>query len=416
MPPQSTDRIAITGMGVISPIGQSVDAFWSALVNGVSGISTIERFSTEGMRVKNGGEIKTLRDLTGTSEHPLPSCRASQFLILAADEALRMAHWYDPLNPPHPPYPPLRDPSPSLRDTLGVVIGTALGGIEHAEYLMEQPRDLHALTGALYDGPTRTLAHWLHVTGPVMTISTACASGATSLGVAADLLGAGTADAVIAGGVDILCRFVMQGFNRMRSLTRDTVRPFDRRRSGLLLGEGAGIVVLERLSAARQRGVQPLGFLLGDASCADGSHISAPDTAGRGLEHTMRLAMRNVGVVPEDIDFISAHGTGTPANDRVETSVFKNVLGARAHTIPINSIKAHMGHTMGAAATLETIMCLLASRHGQIPPTLNYGEADPECDLDYVPNNVRSVRPRISLKTAAGFAGCNACLVLEGAE
>jgi 3-oxoacyl-[acyl-carrier-protein] synthase II len=398
--PQSTDRIAITGMGVVSPLGQGVEAFWSGLVHGKCGISSIERFSTEGMRVKNGGEIKTLNEPPQTHDHPLPRCRASQFLIIAASEALQMAHWHEP----------------SLTDQrLGVVIGSALGGIGQAEHLMERPHDLHALTGALYDGPTRNLAQWLRVAGPVMTISTACASGATSLGVAADLLRAGTARAVIAGGVDILCRFVMQGFNRMRSLTRDKVRPFDRRRSGLLLGEGAGIVVLERASEARQRGAPPLGFLLGHASCADGSHISAPDTAGRGLEHTMRLAMHNAGVGPEQVDFISAHGTGTPVNDRIETSVFKNVLGARAYSLPINSIKAHIGHTMGAAATLETIMCLLAWRYGQIPPTLNYSEPDPECDLDYIPGSARLCRPRISLKTAAGFAGCNACLVLEGA-
>jgi 3-oxoacyl-[acyl-carrier-protein] synthase II len=401
----STERIAITGMGVVSPIGQGVNPYWESLVTGASGIATIERFSTEGMRVKSGGEIKVLSDLRATGDRPLPDCRASQFLVLAAGEALEMAHW--------------RESSPE-DPRLGVVIGSALGGIGQAEHLLDQPRlvqprDLHALTGALYDGPTRNLAHWLGANGPVITVSTACASGATSLGVAADLLRAGTATAVIAGGVDILCRFVMQGFTRMRSLTRDMVRPFDRRRGGLLLGEGAGIVLLERHSSALQRGVSPLGFLRGHASCADGSHISAPDTAGRGLEHTIRLAMRNAGVTPDEVDFISAHGTGTPQNDRVETSVFKKVLGARAYAIPVNSIKAHMGHTMGAAATLETIMCLLAWRHGQIPPTLNYGEVDPECDLDYVPNHARSAHPHIMLKTAAGFAGCNACLVLEGA-
>lgn len=397
------DRIAITGMGVVSPIGQGVTAYWSSLVAGTCGISTIERFSTEGMRVKSGGEIQTFTPfmgLAGTEERPLPHCRASRFLALATSEALAMASWRE---------------SPPKDHRLGVVIGSALGGIGQAERLLEQPRDIHALTGALYDGPTRNLAHWVGATGPVITVSTACASGATSLGVAADLLHAGTATAVIAGGVDILCRFVMQGFTRMRSLTRDMVRPFDRRRSGLLLGEGAGIVILEHASSAEHRGVSPLGFLRGHASCADGSHISAPDTAGRGLEHTIRLAMDNADVTPEQIDFISAHGTGTPQNDRVETSVFKKVLGARAYAIPVNSIKAHMGHTMGAAATLETIMCLLAWRHGQIPPTLNYGEPDPECDLDYVPGHARSARPQISLKTAAGFAGCNACLVLEGA-
>lgn len=400
LPVQPADSIAITGMGVVSPIGQDVETYWSSLINGTCGISAIERFSTEGMRVKSGGEIKALSNRTGMGDQSLPSCRASQFLILAAREALHMAHWYE---------------SPPATSCLGVVIGSALGGIEQGERLLEQPRDLRALTGALYDGPTRNLAHWFRVPGPVMTISTACASGATSLGVAADLLRAGMATTVVAGGVDILCRFVMQGFNRMRSLTRDQVRPFDRRRNGLLLGEGAGVVVLEKAASAQQRGVPPLGFLRGHASCADGSHISVPDTAGRGLEHTIRLALHNAGVTPEQVDFISAHGTGTPQNDRVETSVFKKVLGARAYAIPVNSIKAHMGHTMGAAATLETIMCLLAWRHGQIPPTLNYGEPTPECDLDYVPNHARAARPRISLKTAAGFAGCNACLVLEGA-
>jgi len=248
----------------------------------------------------------------------------------------------------------------------------------------------------------------------MLTVSTACASGATSLGLAADLLRADAATAVVAGGVDVLCRFVMRGFNHLRSLTRDEVRPFDRRRQGLLLGEGAGLVVLERASTAQQRGVRPFGYLLGHASCADGAHITAPDPAGRGLEQAIRLAMANAGVPGEAIEFISAHGTGTPLNDQMETQVFKKVLGQRAYAVPVNSIKAHMGHTMGAAATLETIMCLLAWHHGEIPPTLNYAAPDPVCDLDYVTGQARVYRPRLSLNTAAGFAGCNACLVLEG--
>jgi len=207
----------------------------------------------------------------------------------------------------------------------------------------------------------------------------------------------------------------MRGFNHLRSLTRDEVRPFDRHRKGLLLGEGAGLVVLERVSTAQQRGVRPFGYLLGHASCADGAHITAPDPAGRGLEQAIRLAMANAGVPGEAIEFISAHGTGTPLNDQMETQVFKKVLGQHAYAVPVNSIKAHMGHTMGAAATLETIMCLLAWRHGEIPPTLNYTAPDPVCDLDYVTGQARASRPRLSLNTAAGFAGCNACLVLEGA-
>jgi 3-oxoacyl-[acyl-carrier-protein] synthase II len=394
------DRIAITGMGAVSPIGQGLEAFWSGLINGVSGIAPIEHFPTHHLRVRRGGEIKQLRG-TLTRDAPLPGCRASQFLIYAATEALRMARW-------HAVSEPARG--------LAVVVGSALGGIAEAERWRQQPRNVHVLASASYDGPTRQLARWLDARGPVLTLSTACASGATSLGIGADLLRAGTATAVLAGGVDVLCDFVMRGFNHLRSLTRDEIRPFDRRRKGLLLGEGAGLVVLERASTARRRGVTPYGYLAGHASCADGSHITAPDPAGRGLEQAIRLALQNAGVEHTAVEFISAHGTGTPLNDRMETQVFKNVLGAHAYAVPVNSIKAHMGHTMGAAATLETIMCLLAWQHGQIPPTLNYGEPDPECDLDYVVGQARVSRPRLSLNTAAGFAGCNACVVLEGAE
>ena len=386
-------------MGVVSPIGQGIAAFWAGLINGVSGITTIERFATHDFRVRRGGEIKQCVGLL-TCERPLPACRASQFLIYAAAEAMRMARLQDSVAP---------------ETCLGVVVGSALGGIAEAERWHAQPGDLHALGAASYDGPTRHLARWLGATGPVLTLSTACASGATSLGLAADLLRAGAATAVVAGGVDVLCHFVMRGFNHLRALTRDEVRPFDRRRKGLLLGEGAGLVVLERASTARQRGVTPYGYLLGHASCADGAHITAPDPAGRGLEQAIRLALANAGVQGEAIEFISAHGTGTPLNDQMETQVFKKVLGQHAYAVPVNSIKAHMGHTMGAAATLETIMCLLAWRYGAIPPTLNYGEPDPACDLDYVTGQARVSRPRLSLNTAAGFAGCNACLVLEGA-
>lgn len=391
--------IAITGMGVVSPIGQGIEAYWASLVHGRSGITPIEHFATHDLRVARGGEIKQLAPLW-TEERPWPASRAAQFLIHAASEALAMAQVSQSYRP---------DAS------LAVVIGSALGGIAEAERFQAQPHDVHALAAASYDGPTRALARWIGACGPVLSLSTACASGATSLGIGADLLRSGAATMVVAGGVDVLCRFVMLGFNNLRSLTREEVRPFDRRRKGLLLGEGAGLVVLERLQAARQRGATPWGYLRGHASCADGSHITAPDAEGRGLEQAMRLAMANAGVSSEEVDFISAHGTGTPLNDRMETHVFKKVLGQRAYAIPVNSIKAHMGHTMGAAATLETIMCLLAWRYGQLPPTLNYAEPDAECDLDYVTGQARLSRPRISLKTAAGFAGCNACLVLEGA-
>ncbi len=406
--PSRVSPVAITGAGVVTAIGQDLDGFWAGLVTGVSGISEIEGFPVSDLRVTRGGEVKKLqRDSPGALPggdgvaRRLPRCRASRFLIHAAREALDSAGLRGGLPEP---------------ERIGVVVGTALGGIDQAGHALAARRSLGALADSVYDGPTRNLAGWLGARGPVLTVTTACASGATSLGLGADLLRAGQADIVLAGGADVLCRFVQRGFNVLRSLTRDAVRPFDRRRSGLLLGEGAGLVVLERGDTAAGRGREPLGHLLGHASTADGAHITAPDPMGRGLELAVRTALAEAGVSPDGLDLVSAHGTGTPANDRVETEVLKRVLGQRAHAIPVNSIKAHLGHTMGAAATLEAIMCLLAGRHGRVPPTLNYAEADPDCDLDYVPGTARAWRPRVSLSTSLGFGGCNAALVLASGE
>jgi len=390
------EPVAIVGAGVTTPIGQDVAAFWSALLTGTSGISPIERFPVADLRVRRGGEIKTLTRIRDWGR--VPDCRATRLLVSAADELGAQAGLR--------PWPV--DPA-----RVAVVVGTALGGVDEWERAHGGDRRLKRLRGGLYDTPAHNLARWLGAQGPVLTVSTACASGATALGLGADLLRQGMADAVVAGGFDPLCRFVMRGFDALRALTRDELRPFDRRRSGLLLGEAAALVLLRRDAEA---GPQRLGRLLGHASTGDGSHISAPDPEGRGLERALGLAMDEAGVGPDDVDFVSAHGTGTVLNDRIETAVLKRVLGARARCIPINSIKPMMGHTMGAAATLEAIMCLLASRHGQIPPTRNLEEPDPACDLDFVPGQPRALSPRISLSTSLGFGGQNAALVLEGAR
>jgi 3-oxoacyl-[acyl-carrier-protein] synthase II len=269
---------------------------------------------------------------------------------------------------------------------------------------------LVAAAADLRDSPAHALAAWLGARGPVLTVSSACASGATALGLGADLLRQDAVDLVVAGGYDILCRFVMRGFDALRSLARDRVRPFDRRRTGLLLGEAAGLVLLAREADAPG---PPLGRLLGHGSASDASHIAAPDGEGRGLEAAIRAALAAGDVGVDDLDFVSAHGTGTILNDRIETAVLRRVLGNRAAAVPVNSIKGALGHTMGAAATLEALMCLLAGRDGWIPPTVGYEEADPACDLDYVRGACRSVRPRRMLSTSLGFGGCNAALVLE---
>jgi 3-oxoacyl-[acyl-carrier-protein] synthase II len=381
--------IAVVAAGVATPVGLDLETFWSGLVTGVDGTSRIERFDVSDLRVGRGGEIKKLAALADSRR---AHCRASAMLLTAAADLL-----------PHAAL--TAEPA-----RIAVVLGTALGGVDELDRAVSDARDARAAAAGLYDSPAHALARRLGADGPVLTVSTACASGATALGVGADLLNADAADLVVAGGYDVLCRFVMRGFDALRSLTRDRVRPFDRRRSGLLLGEAAALVLLARESDARAS----LGRLLGHASSSDGSHIAAPDPDGRGLEHAVRGAMAAAGIAVADIDLVSAHGTGTVLNDRIETSVLKRVLGGHAYAVPVNSIKGALGHTMGAAATLEAIMCLLSARDGVVPSTLGYEEPDPACDLDYVPRAARHARTRISLSTSLGFGGCNAALVLEG--
>jgi 3-oxoacyl-[acyl-carrier-protein] synthase II len=382
------EPVRIVAAGVVTPVGGDLDAFWSALLTGADGISAIERFRVDDLKVRRGGEIKKLSERTEDV-----TCRASRLLAAAADDLLARA----PLD---------ADPA-----RVAVVVGTALGGVEELERALDDPADARHAAGALYDAPAHALAARLGTQGPVLTVSTACASGATALGLAADLLRAGTVDRVIAGGYDILCRFVMRGFDVLRSLTRERVRPFDRRRSGLLLGEAAALVLM-----ARDGGATPcLGRLLGHASAGDGVHISAPDPAGRGLALTVRQALAEAGVAADAIDLVSAHGTATPLNDRVESRVLREALGARAGSVPVHAIKGGLGHTMGAAATLEAIVCLLATRHGVIPHTLGCEEPDPECALDIVTARPRPATVGLSLSTSLGFGGCNAALVLEGA-
>ncbi len=387
MRPLRPEPVAILAAGVATPIGLDLDAFWSGLLAGADGLSAIERFPTADLRVGRGGEIKKLPPVA----LGLRSRAAALLVAAAADLEARSR----------------LDAAP---ERIAVVVGTALGGVEELDHALTDDRRARRALDGLYDSPAHALAAWLGARGPVVTVSSACASGATSLGLGADLLREGVADLVIAGGYDILCRFVMRGFDALRSLARERVRPFDRRRSGLLLGEAAGLVLLAREPDARGG---RLGRLLGHGSASDASHVAAPDAEGRGLQAAIRAALAAGDVDAADLDFVSAHGTGTVLNDRIETSVLRRVLGNRAGAVPVNSIKGALGHTMGAAATLEAIMCLLAGRDGWIPPTVGFEEPDPACDLDYVPGTCRAVRPRRMLSTSLGFGGCNAALVLE---
>ena len=388
----TVEPVSLVAAGVVTPFGADLDAFWSGLITGSDGISMIERFPVDDLRVGRGGEIKKLRALPAARR---VGCRASQLLLAAAEDLL------------------VRSPISAEPARVAVVLGTALGGVGELERAMAPGGRARHAAGALYDSPAHALAHRLDARGPVLTVGAACAAGATALGHGADLLRADVVDVVVAGGYDALCRFVMRGFDALRSLTRERVRPFDRRRSGLLLGEAAALVIMTREGATRG---PRLGRLLGHASASDGSHIAAPDANGRGLELAARQALEEAGLTAADVDFVSAHGTGTPLNDRIEADVLKRVLGRRASDIPVNSIKAAVGHTMGAAAALEAVMCLLAGREGVVPYTLGLEEPDPACELDLVMATPRAARPRISLSTSLGFGGCNAALVLEALD
>lgn len=388
-----TERIAVTAAGVVTPIGQDLDTFWAALLTGTDGISAIERFPVGDLRVGRGGEIKKLT--RPVNWRRVPDCRATRLLVSAADDLCAQAGGRPDVDP----------------ERLAVVVGTALGGVEEGERALKGG-SARRLRGALYDAPAHRLARWLGARGPAITVATACASGATALGIGSEMLRRGEADAVVAGGYDVLCRFVMRGFDGLRSLTRERVRPFDRRRSGLLLGEAAGLLLLRR---EREAGPARLGTLLGYGSASDAAHIAAPDPHGRGIERAMLMALADAGVAPDEIDFVSAHGTATPLNDPIEAAALRRVLGPSGGGVPVNSIKGALGHTMGAAAALEAIVCLLAGRRGQVPATLGLEERDPACDLDCVQGVARSLRPRVSLSTSLGFGGCNAALVIGSA-
>jgi len=386
------EPVSLVAAGAVTPFGGDVDAFWSGLVTGGDAISMIERFPVDDLRVGRGGEIKKLRPLPGARR---VRCRATQLLLAAAEDLLA------------------RSAISAAPERIAVVLGTALGGVGELERAMAPGGRARHAVDALYDSPAHALARRLGARGPVMTVGAACAAGATALGNGADLLRADVVDVVVAGGYDALCRFVMRGFDALRSLTRERVRPFDKRRSGLLLGEAAGLVLMTREGATTG---PRLGRLLGHASASDGSHVAAPDANGRGLELAIRSALDEAGLTPADVEFVSAHGTGTLVNDRIEADVLRRVLGRRAAETPVNSIKASIGHTMGAAAALEAVMCLMAGREGVVPQTLGLEEPDPACELDHVIGSPRAARPRISLSTSLGFGGCNAALVLEAVD
>jgi beta-ketoacyl-acyl-carrier-protein synthase II len=317
--------------------------------------------------------------------------------------------------------------SESLQEDVGVLIGSAIGNFDKADeglqvYRTQGLRAAHpfAITSTLVNMPAHHASHVTQAKGPISAIATACATGTQSIGEAADVIRRGAATIMIAGGVEGLIRdFAIAGFSAMRALsTRNEApetasRPFDKTRDGFVYSEGCGIMILEQLDHARARGARIYAEVLGSAASSDAYHMAAPDPTGSGAVRAMKWALRDARIDPNEIGYINAHGSATPINDVVETLAIKKLFGEQAYSIPISSTKSMIGHCMGGAGTLEAIATAMTIYTRRIHPTINYHEPDPECDLDYVPNQAREAHVRVALSNSFGLGGQNACLVLS---
>ena len=409
-------RVVVTGIGVVSPIGHTVEEFWHNLTHGVSGVAPVTAFDASPFTCRIAGEVK---DFEPTQYMDAKAARRSsrfvQFAVAATKMALADARFaIDDHN----------------RDSVAVVMNTGGGGMPDVVegerfFLTKGPgRVSPLLIPALIPNMASCQVSMIWgIHGPVITSIEACASGIYALVEAKRLIDMGEAVAVIAGSSEAaLIPVVFAAFCNMRALStsngepQKACRPFDLNRDGFVAGEGAGVMILERYEDARQRGAPIYAEVLGGSLTADAYHVTAPEPSGYGAALAMSRALKSAGVGPEDIDYICAHGTGTPLNDVSETMSIKKVFGEHAYKVPISSPKSMVGHLMGAAGAISTIACVLAIRDGIIPPTINLETPDPQCDLDYVPNVARRTPVRTAMANGFGFGGQNSVAVFRACE
>lgn len=403
---KSTRAVVVTGIGLVTPIGIGREQFWSSLINGRSGFGQVQSFDTRSYNVHLGAEIRDFNSREYVIELADESIgRSSQLAIAAA----RLA---------------IRDGSLDLaaidQRRAGVCVGTTSGEPHFIEKF-----DDHYVGGCVErvgrEFITRYPCHVVpgHVAielglgGEVMMIPTACAAGNYAIAHAADLLSAGRADVMLAGGSDSFSRITYTGFARLGAIAPEVCQPFDRNRRGMVPGEGAAMLLLERREDALARGARIYCEIAGYGLSCDAHHMTAAHPEGEGASRAMQLALESGRVAAADVDYISAHGTGTPTNDRLETIAVKKTFGKQAYKIPISSIKSMLGHTMGAASAIEAAACALVITHGQIPPTMHWQNQDPECDLDYVPNVARRHKVNVAMNNAYAFGGNNSSLILS---
>ena len=410
---ESSRRVVITGLGAVTPIGNSVSAYWSGLTKAGNGVAPITLFDASRHACRFAAEVKDFEPIGVLDPKEAKRWdRFCQFGVVAAKEALAESGL---------------EINDSNRQRIGVIIGSGVGG------LLTMETQAHVLEGK---GPGRVspftvpmmipnmatglAAIALGAQGPSSAVATACAAGSNAIGDAFRLLQQGHADVMICGGAEsAITPLGVAGFASAKALSfrnddpATASRPFDAERDGFVIGEGAGVLVLESLEHAQGRGALILGEVIGYAMTCDAHHITSPIPGGTGGARAMSLAIADAGLEPEDIDYVNAHGTSTPANDSNETSAIKTALGDRAKQIPVSSTKSMTGHLLGGSGGIEAVAAVLALRHGVIPPTINHQNPDPACDLDIVPNQAREQIISTALSNSFGFGGHNVCLAFR---
>lgn len=397
----------MTGLGVVSSIGISKDEFWPNLLAGKSGISKVEAFDTTQHFTHNGGEVKNFRPELYLAKSKIKLMgRTSHFAIAAVKLALKDAGL---------------DASDFKNLKAAVCLGTTGGEAQEMEKIdavwLKQGRDKVEIQTVIQypvNNIPSNVAFELRIKGQNTIFTTACAAGNYAIGYGFDLLEGGKVDMAIVGGADAFSYASFTGFNQVGAVAPEKCQPFDKNRKGMMVGEGAGILILERLEDALARGAEIYAEIVGYGLSCDASHMTNPNPEG--VAQCIRKALKNTSLTADDIDYISAHGTGTRNNDKAECAAIKDVFAGRAKQVPVSSIKSMLGHTMGAASAIEAITCCLAIKNDIVPPTINYETPDPECDIDCVPNKAREIPVNVVLNNGFAFGGNNSCLVLRKYE
>ena len=408
-------RVVVTGLGVCAPNGTGVDAYWSALVAGRSGVRPIGAFDASALRSRIAGEVV---DFDAATRLPAKTAkRTARFAQLALGAALEAVESAGLAG----------DEAADIRDGSAIIVGSGIGAFdfferEHIPFLEKGPGKFHPLTVPLVipNAAAGIIAMEIGSHGPNFCVTSACASGANSIGTALDLLRSGRADVAFAGAAEsTISPFAIDGYCQLRALsTRNddpagASRPFSRDRDGFVIAEGAGILVLEELEHARHRGAAVLAELAGYGSSCDANHLTAPHPEGRGAIMAMNAALSTAGLAPADVDYVNAHGTSTPINDPIETKAIKAVFGDHARKLKVSSTKSMHGHLLGGAGGIEAVVTVMAIRDQFFPPTRNLENPDPACDLDYVPNTGVPGRIRTAISNALGFGGHNAVVLFR---